>query len=149
MLRGSKGGHSCRGQVRVPGSLSLEDGTPKFSPQALLGDPVSLIPVLAALPCTIRQFLSCSLEYLTLGLDGCRDSSVASSTKGCGCRWFQLLAAQRPAGGLPAPRQSQPTTCSADSCPSTSIRMSTASQVWRVDYSPWAGSGPPIFQMKV
>lgn len=36
MLRGSKGGHSCRGQVRVPGSLSLEEGTPKFSPQALL-----------------------------------------------------------------------------------------------------------------
>lgn len=104
MLRGPKEGHSYRGQVRVPGSLSLAGETPKFSPQALLGDPVSLIPVLAAPPCTIRQSLSCPLEYLTLGLDGCRDSPVASSTKGCGRRWFQLLlAAQRPAGGLPTP----------------------------------------------
>lgn len=149
MLWGPKGGHSCRGQVRVPGSLSLAGGTPKFSPQTLLGDPVSLIPVLAAPPCTIGQFLSCSLEYLTLGLDGCGDSPVASSTKGCGRLWFPLLVAQRPAGGLAAPRQSQPTTRSAGSCPSTSIGMSTAPQVWRVDYSPRAGSGPRIFQMKV
>lgn len=79
-------------------------GPPSSAPQTLLGDPISLDPVLAAPPCTIRQFLSCFLEYFTLGLDGRRDSPVAPSTRACGHRWFELPMAQSPAGGLPALR---------------------------------------------
>ena len=76
MLRGPKGGHSCRGQVRVPGSLSLAGGTPKFSPQTLLGDLVSLVSVLAAPPCTIGQFLSWH-RYLAELFDSSRGSTKA------------------------------------------------------------------------
>ena len=102
MWWGPKGRHPCRGQVRVPGSLILAGRPPSSAPQTLLGDPISLDPVLVAPPCTIRQFLSCFLEYFTLGLDGRRDSPVAPSTRACGHRWFELPMAQHPAGGLPA-----------------------------------------------